>query len=373
LPVEFGEAKHLAWKIAIHDKGWSSPVVHGEQVWLTTAKEDGTELYAVAVGLNTGAFQHDIKLFTPKNTPDLRKYNSFASPTPCLEDGKGYFHYGTYGTACLELKTGKVLWQRTDINVDHWRGPASSPVLHGDQLYLTFDGHDAQFFVALNKLTGETVWQRDRAIQYKTSDGDFKKAFSTPHVIEVDGKAQVISSAAEATIAYDPADGKELWTVYHGGMNEACRPVYAEGLVLLTAGHTKTLLAVRPGQGVLGKESIAWEYKKDAPTRPSPVVHDGHVYCSSDEGIAVCLKLKTGELVWKESLGGPCSASPILAEGNLYYCCENGKIEVIKASPEFQRVATNTLDDGGKASPAAVADLLIHRSYTHLYAFRKKP
>ena len=373
VPTAFGESDNLRWKVAIHDKGWSSPVVRGDQVWVTTAKEDGSEMFAVCVDRNSGQVVHDLKLYTPdpKATPlpDMRKYNSYASCTPYLEEGRGYFHFGTYGTVCLDTKTGKPIWERTDIHVDHYRAPASSPVVWNDLLFLTFDGFDRQYVTALNKATGKTVWAKDRAIKYKSDNGDFKKAYSTPQVITVGGKPQLVSSAAEATIAYDPANGDEIWKVYHGGMNEAVRPVYAHGLVYLTAGHVKSLVAVKPGSGEV---TPTWSFKKDGPTRPSPIVVKDHLYFANDEGVAFCLNAKTGEKVWQERLGGPCTASPILVEGNLIFCAENGKVEVIAADPTFNRVTVNKLDAGCKASPAAVGDALFVRTFTHLYCFGKK-
>ncbi len=374
VPTTFGEKENVRWKTAIHDKGWSSPVVWGDQVWLTTAKETGEEMYAVCVNRKTGKVEHDLKLFTVKSPPKIAQFNSFASPTPFLADGFGYFHFGSHGTACIELATGKLLWSDQGIHCDHWRGPASSPVVWEDRVFLTFDGHDKQFFACLDKKTGQHLWMKDRAIKWKTNDGDLKKAFSTPQVIEVDGKPQVISSAAEATIAYDPKTGDELWTVYHGGMNEACRPVYAHGLVYLTAGHVKNLLAVKPGSGDLTDKSVAWKLK-DGPTRPSPVVLKDHIYVVNDDGTAFCLDAKTGKEVWKERLADKCSASPVLIEGNLFCCTESGKdggkVDVIAASPTFNRVATNKLDAGCKASPAAVGDALFIRTHTHLYCISK--
>jgi outer membrane protein assembly factor BamB len=242
-------------------------------------------------------------------------------------------------------------------------------VVWGHLIFLTFDGHNRQYFIALYKDTGKTVWEKERNIKYKTTDGDYKKAYSTPQVITVNGKPQLISSAAEATLAYQPETGDEIWKVYHGGMNEACRPVYAHGLVYLTVGHQKGLIAVKPGTGEVTPE---WVFKKDAPTRPSPVVVGDYLYFANDEGVAFCLNAKTGEPVWKERLGGPCTASPVLIEGNLFFCAENGKVEVIAANPKFNRVAVNTLKDGCKASPAAVGDELFIRTFTHLYCIGKK-
>ena len=132
VPTKWGETENVRWKAAVHDKGWSSPVVGGGKVWVTTGKEDGTELFAVALDRATGAVVHDLKLFSPKSPPKIAQFNSHATPTPCLDGGRLYAHFGSYGTACLDAATGTTVWSRDDLPCDHWRGPASSPVVHGD-------------------------------------------------------------------------------------------------------------------------------------------------------------------------------------------------------------------------------------------------
>ncbi len=247
LPLEWSESKNVVWKTRIHDKGWSSPVVWGDQVWMTTARADGTRLFAVCVDRNSGKVLHDIKVFDVEEPSRLwASYNSFASPTPAVEEGRVYVHFGTYGTACLDTKTGQTLWQRRDLHCDHFRGAASSPILSGDLLFLQFDGYDVQFVAALDKKTGRTVWKKDRDIDYKTTNGDAKKAFATPSLVTVGGKPELVSPAAMATIAYDPKTGEELWKVYHGGMNATTPPLSGQGkLFLCTGDGGLRLLAVR--------------------------------------------------------------------------------------------------------------------------------
>jgi outer membrane protein assembly factor BamB len=370
LPRTWSEKKNLVWKTAIHDKGWSSPVVWGDQVWLSTAKEDGTELFAVGVDRASGKVRHDIKVFDVDKPSALwRKFNSFASPTPVIEEGRLYVHFGTYGTACLDTRNGKTLWQRRDLHCDHWRGAASSPILSGDLLFLTFDGYDQQYVVALNKKTGETVWKKDRAIDYKTTNGDLKKAFGTPAIRLVDGKPQLISSAAMATIAYDPKTGAELWKVYHGGMNVTATPLYGQGKVFLCTGDGGLrLLAVRPGgRGDVTETHIAWSLKKSfVPSRSSPILVDDLLYMVTD-GMMTCLEAKTGEVVWQERVGGKFWASPLYADGRLYFFDEEGLGHVVAAGRTFKKLATNKLDAGCRASPAVAGNALFVRTHTHLY------
>lgn len=379
LPRTWSEKENILWKTPIHGKAWSSPVIWGEQVWLSTATEDGKRLSAVCVDKKNGKILHDLLLFEVAKPQFCIPYNSYASSTPAIEEGRVYIHFGSPGTACLDTKTGKKLWERTDIECDHFRGAGSSPVIHGDKLLLTFDGADKQFVMALDKKTGSTLWRKDRDIKYAPSkDGDIKKAYSTPTLIEVDGKVQMISPAAEATIAYDAANGDELWRVVHGGMNEACRPVVGHGLVFLTSGHTKNLLAVKQGKGDLSKE-VAWRTNRGVPTRPSMTLKGDLLFLLSDDGIASCLNAKTGEQHWQERVGGKAfSASPILANGYLYCTDEGGKdgslgkTYVINAAKDYKLVATNELEYGCMASPAVSGDTLFIRTKKHLYAIGEK-
>src|SRR5262249_53147338 len=143
LPTEWDEKTNVVWKTAIHDKGWSSPVVFDKQVWVTTARSDGKAQWAVCVDRENGRVLHDLKVFDPPKVPyTFRKdYNSHASPTPAIEKGRVYVHFGSAGTACLDTTTGKKLWERRDLECDHFRAPGSSPILWQDRLFLTFDGH----------------------------------------------------------------------------------------------------------------------------------------------------------------------------------------------------------------------------------------
>jgi outer membrane protein assembly factor BamB len=370
LPRTWSEKKNIVWKTAIHDKGWSSPVVWGEQVWLTTAKEDGKELFAVCIDRKSGEVLRDVKVFDVEKPSALwRKFNSFASPTPAIEEGRIYVHFGTYGTACLDTKTGKTLWERRDLHCDHWRGAASSPILYDDLLFLTFDGHDKQYVVALNKQSGETVWQKDRAIDYKTPDGDAKKAYGTPAICKIDNKPQLISSAAVATIAYDPKTGEELWKVYHGGMNAAAPPLHGQGKVFLCTGDGGLrLLAVREGgHGDVTATHIDWTMKKGSvPSRSSPLLVDDLLYMAND-GLITCIEAKTAKPVWQERVGGKFWASPIYADGRLYVFDEDGLGHVVAASRTWHKLATNKLNAGCRASPAVAGNALFVRTFTHLY------
>ncbi len=378
LPTKWDEKTNVAWKTAIHDKGWSSPVVWGKQVWLTTARADGKEMFAVCVDRDSGKVLHDVKVFTVAKPAFCHPFNSYASPTPAIEDGRVYLHFGTYGTACLDTATGKKLWERRDLHCDHFRGPGSSPIVWNDLLFVHFDGADKQYVVCLNKSDGTTVWQKDRVFDYGTIDGDGKKAYATPSIILVNGQYQLVSPAAVGTIAYEPRTGKEIWKVQHGGMNAAAPPLYGFGTVFISPGYVPRghkFLAIRPdGKGDVTSTHVAWGSSKSVPTRPAPLLVGDLLYLVDDSGIASCLEAKGGKPVWSMRLGARSafSSSPVCADGHVYVFDQSGQGYVFKTGRKAELVATNALEGGCMASPAIAGKALFVRTRTHLYRIEKK-
>jgi outer membrane protein assembly factor BamB len=375
LPTAWDEKTNVAWKTPIHDKGWSSPVVLGKQVWVTTALGDGKAQWAVCVDRDTGKVVHDVKVFDTPKPPYffMPDYNSHASPSPVIEPGRVYVHFGSAGTACLDTATGKVLWQRRDLQCNHWRAPGSSPVLWKDLLILTFDGYDRQYLAALDKHTGRSVWEKDRDVEYNTDNGDLKKAFSTPTVFEVNGKPQLVSPGASGTVAFDPATGAEIWKVQHGGMNAATPPVMGHGKVFVTTGNPAHLVAIRPtGTGDVTKTHAEYVRRNSAPQRPGPIVLGDLLFLVGDSGLATGVDLTTGKTLWTRRIPGSYYSSPVCADGHLYIFDRKGKGHVLTADREGKLVATSTLDDGVQATPAIAGKALFVRTNTHLYRIEKK-
>ena len=398
-PVEFDESKNVRWKTAIPDSGWSSPAIWEDEIWLTTGSDEKRELRALCVHRETGEIIKNIKVFdmVDRQVDPAYKHasphpNSPATPTPVVEADRVYVSFGSQGIACLNRMTGDKIWQRRDLRIYQPVRQGSSPIVDDDNLYVAFDGTDQQFFIALDKDTGSTRWKTDRNITTdwaatleasgistkkggsKSNDkpGDHKKAFATATLINVDGVRQLIAPAAEATIAYAPQNGEELWRVMHpGGFNVSARPIFQNGLVyVFTSGLTRHFLAIKPdGRGDVTDSHIAWSTKRGTPAIPSPIVMDEHLYMVTDKGgIARCLNAKTGEPLWTKRLGGDHWASPVYANGMLYFCNKQGEVTVLEASPEEPTVrATNQLNGSFIASPALTDDSLILRSTTHLY------
>lgn len=369
LPLKWSETENVTWKTAIDGKAWSSPVVWGNQVWLTNATPDGKELFAVCVDATSGKIVHNVRVFQIEKPMFCIGYNSYGSPTPVVEDGRVWVHFGSAGTACLDTKSGDVLWARQDLPCDHLRGPGSSPIIFRNMVIVLFDGADHQYVVALDKQSGDTIWKTNRTIKYGTDNGDAKKAYCTPTVIEHDGRLQLICPAAVATEAYDPLTGKELWEVYHGGYNAAARPLYSHGLVIINLEGGKRLLAVRPdGSGDVSNTHVEWVCGKSTPTRPSQLVVGDHLFMVNDKGVASCLSMADGEPVWTHRMEGRHSSSPIYSNGRIYFFGEDGVMRVVAADPkEFRLLAENKLDAGCMSSPGVIDNALLIRTKTHLY------
>jgi outer membrane protein assembly factor BamB len=382
LPLTWSDTDSVKWKTAVHGKAWSSPVVWGNQVWMTTATPDGHELYAVCLDRESGKVVHDLKLFDIPQPQFCIPFNSYASPTPCIEEGRVYVTFGSPGTACVDTKTGKVLWTRTDFVCNHYRGAGSSPTLYKNLLIMNFDGSDFQFVAALDKETGRTYWRTDRDVDYgdiepngkPRAEGDFRKAFSTPRIATFAGQDVLISLGSKALYAYEPLTGKELWRVEDkASFSGSDTPVFSGDMIFYGSGHGQSeLLAVRPGgQGDVTNSAIAWRLHKKIPTRSSLLLLDGLIYMVTDAGIVNCVDARNGEEVWHGRIDGQYSASPILADGRIYFFSEQGKTTALAPGREFKVLGEAQLPDGIMATPAIVGDAIFLRTKTTVYRIQK--
>ncbi len=369
LPVTWSEDENIFWKTPIHGKAWSSPIVWGHQIWLTTATADGHDSSALCLDFETGDIIHDLPMFHVETPVESHSFNSYSSPTPCIEDGRVYVSWGSAGTACIDTETADVLWSRRDLECNHYRGPGSSPIIFEDLLLCHYDGFDYQYVIALNKATGDTVWRTERPHDFGTDNGDMKKAFATPLVIEVNGRQQLISPCSKGTFAYDPRTGEEIWRVRYEGFSTACRPLYEDGMLIISSGFSRAeLLAVDPtGEGDVTDTHIRWIETRQMPSKPSPLWVDGRIYTIHDQGVISCLDGMTGEIIWSDRAGGNFTASPIYAGGRIYIPSEEGGTLVVAPGDSYNVLATNMLDAGALSSPAVVGDSLLLRTTTHLY------
>ncbi len=396
-PTRWSETENIAWKTKIPGKAWSSPVMLGREIWLTTAEEHpdtpenierrlkantggqpvnvagAVTFSAVCVDKENGQILHNIKVLHAREPQWVHRLNSYASPTPVVEPGRLYCHFGSEGTVCLDTKSGKVLWTNREHQVQHENGPGSTPVMEGNLLIFHCDGSDLQFVVALNKDTGKTAWKTART-GTMDSNPQLKKSYGTPLVVQQGGRRVVMSPGANWLYGYDPATGQELFKVPYGklGFSIAPRPVAAHGLLFFSTSFMQAeLLAVRYESG---QPEIAWREQRGAPKTPSPLVVGDQVYMVSDDGgIVTCLDAHTGKLVYRERIQGAHWASPLYAAGHIYFCDRDGGTTVMLPGDKLNIVARNQLEGTIMASPAAVDGALFIRTEHALYRIQDRP
>jgi outer membrane protein assembly factor BamB len=374
LAQQWSAAKNIRWKQALPGKGWSSPIVFDNRIYLTTAVPDGEikaghqSLRTLCLEASTGKVIWDKEVIRQDdaNAPRIHSKNSHASPTPLTDGKRLYVHFGHQGIACLSLD-GAILWLNRDLTYKPVHGNGGSPVLAEGKLVFSCDGLDKQFVVALDCTTGKEIWKTPR----KSSSAQ-KFSFHTPLVIDVAGRKQVVSNGSGVVNAFDLTTGEEIWKVRHNGYSVIPCPVFGQGLVFVSTGYnTAEILAIRPdGRGDVTNTHVAWKTKKAAPLSTSPILVDEQLYFISDTGMAACLEAKTGKVYWQERVGGNYSASPIAGAGLLFFFAEDGQTIVLEASKHFKVVARNKLEERALASPAAADGVLYLRTEKHLWSIQ---
>jgi outer membrane protein assembly factor BamB len=383
IPLKWDDSV-ISWKTAIHDQGYSSPVIYNNQIWVTTATADGKKLYAVCIDYMTGKIIYDIPVFTPESVEGKNSLNTYASPTACIEKGFVYVHFGSNGTACINTSNGLIVWKRTDLKCKHVQGPASSPIIYKNLLVLHFEGTDVRYIVALNKATGETVWKTDRPEEpYQKLASIGRKAYVTPIIITVKGRDMLISNGSAVCEAFDPLTGKEIWRVIGGGESTVAMPFTEKGILYWYTGFEvasngkkyNELLAVNPdGTGDITGSNIIWKKKDDLSRNHSltPVIKDGLIYTVSTLNKMMCIDEANGSEVWSTHLNSNYDASPLYVNGNVWFFSVKGEAMVIKAGRKYEVVADNQLDSGIWATPAVLRNSIIVRTQKYIYKISRK-
>jgi len=365
LPVEWSEGKNILWKTPVPGLGWSSPVVAGGRVWLTTSLDElekAASLRVLAFDIESGKEVVNVEVFRiGSDRFSQNPKNSDASPTPIVEGDRVFVHFGANGTAALTT-SGEIVW-KTRLPYESQHGDGGSPTLFEDLLIINCDGSDQAYVVALDKKTGKVRWKTSRREPWD-------QAYSTPLVVRVGEHDELISVGAYRTAAYDPRSGKEIWRVrYDEGFSNVPRPVFGNGLVYIVTGFQEpSLLAVRvDGTGDVTKTHVAWTVERGVPHTASPLLVGSELYIVSDIGVASCLDAKTGAFIWQRRLGGNYSASPLFADGRIYFQSEEGMTTVIEPGREFKFLSRSTLDGATLASMGVAAGTFFIRTDSHLY------
>ncbi len=398
LPTTWSEEHNVTWKVPVPGQGHSSPVVADGQIWLTAAitselseelKNKGLEglsdqkslnlvaslsLRVVCFDLRSGKQLRDIEAFAVDTPEPIHYTNTYASPTPVIHNGRLYAHFGSYGTAAIDCRSGEVMWRNSDLKVDHQNGPGGSPLLWQDLLIANFDGIDQQFTAALHIEDGKLAWKTDRSGELNPSPA-MKKAYCTPVVVETEGSTELISPGADWVYGYNPRTGSELWKASYGesGYSTVPCPVVGHGLAYICTSFNKSkLLAVKlGGQGDVSQTHVVWTNDSQIPKKPSLLLSGQELLCCNDTGVMTCFDALDGQVLWRARVGGNFAASPILASGLVYVFDQEGKTTVLKAGREHVQVAVNELSEGCNASPAIAEDAFIIRTSGHLYRIEK--
>lgn len=397
LPVTWSEKAGIAWKCPLPQWGTSTPAIWGDSIFLTSHVDD-QRLVLVKINKKTGQIVWTREVGTGKTdrqpltlkSKDQRGRQAFhntqnlASPSPVTDGEVVVVHFGNGDLAAYDFE-GQRLWIR-NLQKEHgqytiWWGHANSPVLCGDLVIsvcmqdtcadLT-DQRAPSYLVAHDKRTGQEKWKTLRPTDALAEYGD---SYTTPLLWKNGPRTELIVMGGQILDGYDPATGKRLWNLSGlEGNRVITGPVIADGVLYLTQGMRKPVLAVKlGGEGDRPKEDILWHFDRGTPDTPTPVVSGGLLFLVTDNGIAKCLDAKTGELQWEQRLKGEYRASPLAAEGRIYFLNMKGLATVVAASKRFERLADNQLDDDTIASPLASDGKLFVRGHKSLYCLEKKP
>jgi outer membrane protein assembly factor BamB len=395
LPDEWSTSKNVVWKVDVPGRGWSSPIVWGRRIFLTTVTTDGEfempkkGLYfggerakpsrdihhwtVLCLDWDTGKrlWQREVHQGPPASTVHVK--NTYASETPITDGERVYAYFGNVGIFCLNME-GKELWSKKwgSFKTANGWGTAASPVLHQGRLYIVNDNEEKSFLVALDAATGKEIWQVER---------EEKSNWATPFIWENGQRTELITCGSKRVRAYN-LDGKLLWDL--GGMSSIAIPTPSarHGLLYVSSGYVldkkQPIFAVRPGASgdisLKGDEStnssIAWALNKAGPYNPSPLVYGDYLYVLYDMGALACFDARTGKQVYaKQRLGSSAgfTASPWACAGKIYCLNEDGETYVVQAGAEFKQIGRNRLDEMCMATPAVLRGNLLIRTLTKLY------
>jgi len=381
IPLQWDDSTNISWKTPVPGRGWSSPVILGQQVWLTAATEDGKELRALCLDRESGEILQNRILFKPDKLYRKNSLNTYATPTGALEDERFYAHFGRYGTACLDTRSGEILWERSDLQCKHVQGPGSSLYLYRDKLFVHMEGSDIQYIVALDKASGKTLWRSDRPKEiYDQMEPIGKKAYTTPVIVNAGGKDVMISNGSGACIAYDPDNGEELWRIVYGDDTTIAMPTESDGIVYLYMAFeyqedgkkNAKLIALDPANtDDSGNPRVLWQLNSPPLQQSSPLVKDGLLYTVASNGIMHCIEASSGETVWSRRMKGKFNSSPVWADGHLYFSSTRGSTHVLKEGREMEFVAENKVEGEIWATPAITGGAIFLRTSKYLYKISK--
>ncbi len=383
LPLYWSPTSNVVWKMAIPGIGWSSPIVWDDRIFLTSTTEDGVSCRVFCVDRLSGKTLWNREVFC--QVPQYKQQkNSHATPTPVTDGERVYAVFSSGGIAAINFD-GSNCWTYRDAKYYSRHGLGASPIVYGNLLIMPYDGSnrvaepgkwpnntdeeklgwripwDKAFILAVDAKTGRRVWTAKRGMS--------RVAHTTPNIIEVNGQTQLISTAGDAIQGFDPDTGARIWSVYSEGEGVTSSFAMGGGLIFSASGYMDhRLRAVRiEGQGEVTESHIVWEARKGVPSQSSLLYVKPHVYGVSDGGVATCYHEADGKVIQQKRIGGNHCASPVFADGHIYFLSESGETVVMKAGPQLEIIARNTIQERCQASIAVSQGHLFIRSVEHLF------
>lgn len=378
LPTKWGREQNVKWHIALPERGNSTPIVLGDRVFVTQAVTKENWRGVMCFDRKDGSLVWKSGVTYSENEP-THGTNPYCSASPVTDGERVIVSYGSAGVACYDLD-GKELWRR-DLGLCHhiW-GNAASPVIYGDLCILNFGPGERTFLIAMNKKNGETVWQVDEPGGMLGEDRKGETwvgSWSTPIVIQAGGRDELVMTFPHRVCGLDPSTGKEFWTCSGLGRLVYTNPIYGDGVIVAMGGFGGPHLAVRPGgSGDVTATHRLWQSPQPKQRIGSGVVHDGHAYILNEDGVAHAIDLKTGKTVWEERLTGQGTrswGSMVLSEGKLFVINQSADTFVLKASPHFELLAVNSLNEPTNSSPAVSNGEILIRTQRGLWCVGEKP
>jgi len=381
VPTNWDRTNNVAWRIEVPGRGWSSPIVWGDKVFVTTAvslvdparpsSKDQHAWLVIAYALETGKnlWEHEVHKGVPGG---IHMKNSYASQTPVTDGRRVYAWFGGIGILTAINTDGTRAWSvsvpplkmREDI------GAAASPVLYGDRIYVVHDNDEKSYAMAIDAASGKEIWRVDRESE--------KTSWSTPCVWENEKRTELVAMGSVGITSYD-LEGKILWQLKGSTLLTVPTPLTQHGLLYAGSGFVgqrpRPIYAIRPGasgdislkKGETSNAYVAWCQPMSAPYVPSFLVYRKHLYVLADNGTLSCCDALTGAPHYRQSIGGNCTASPWAYDGKVFCLSENGETSVVQAGPEFKVLARNTLNERCQATPAVAGDRLLIRTSSRLY------
>jgi outer membrane protein assembly factor BamB len=368
-PDAWSSTSRVQWKVTLPGSGNSSPVVWGEQIFVTTARDRGRRLSLIAVNRVDGTLLWET--FIPQDSVEwVHDKNGYASATPATDGQRVYASFGRHGLAAFDL-SGKLLWHRRFGVIDNYHGPAGSPILYKDRIFLFQDQNptagQSAFVAAFDKATGKTLWQTPRTETV---------GWGTPVVIDAGPRDELVVSGQRRVVAYDPDTGRELWTVRGNTFEVIPTPVVGRGLLFASSGRAGPTIAIRPGgAGDVTTTHVAWSTPKGSPFVPSGIVVGDLLYLVNDmQSVLTAYEATTGALVYQSRLGVAqregFSASPVAVNGKVFFTNDEGQTFVVQSGREFKLLHVNELGARTLASPALVGGTWYWRTAAELVAVR---